>query len=207
MDRGIISKLKIRCISLEYTDEEKRIVKELDYQDEIKFIIKHQKRNEWILDMAFSQPKNTMVLFNFVENHGEKLYEQAKKKAEFHNKKLYYIVGEVGADERETIRQAMEKHDNIILFASFGTLSMGINIKNLHSLIFCHPYKARIRTLQSIGRSLRKLENKDHAILLDISDNLCYGKFQNTTFQHFIKRLKLYESEGFDTTFETHRLT
>lgn len=82
-------------------------------------------------------------------------------------------------------------------------LPSGVNIKNLGCLIFSHPYKARIRTLQSIGRTLRKLEGKETAKLFDILDDLCYNKHQNFAMKHAIERSKIYESEGFKLTYDS----
>jgi superfamily II DNA or RNA helicase len=206
MDRGILSSLEVKGISLEYTDEEKKAVSKMNYQDEIKFIVNHQKRNDWLVDLALSQPKNTLVLFNLVEKHGEKLFVIAKQKAVAAGKRVHIIVGEVKVDQREDIRQSMERENNVVLFASFGTLSVGVNIKNLHTIIFAHPYKARIRTLQSIGRTLRKLSGKDKAKLIDIMDSICYNRHMNFAYKHAIERMKIYESEGFESSFESHQL-
>ena len=79
----------------------------------------------------------------------------------------------------------------------------GVNIKNLGCLVFSHPYKARIGTLQSIGRTLRKLEGKETAKLFDILDDLSIGKHSNITLKHALERLKIYESEGFNVKYKS----
>ncbi len=66
----------------------------------------------------------------------------------------------MNADERERIRELTEKENNAIIVASVGTFSTGINIRNLHNIIFASPTKSQIRVLQSIGRGLRKADNK-----------------------------------------------
>lgn len=206
MDRGILSALEVQSMCLEYHNDEKHAVSKMNYQDEIKFIVNHTKRNEWIVDLALSQPKNTLVLFNLIEKHGDKLFEIAQKKAITAGKRVYMIVGDVKVDQREMIRQIMERENNVVLFASFGTMSVGVNIKNLHSIIFAHPYKAKIRTLQSIGRTLRKLSGKEKATLIDIMDNLCYSKKVNFAYKHGVERMKIYENENFNIAFLTHQL-
>lgn len=203
MDIGVLSDLEIRNISLEYTDEEKRLVSKMSYPEEIKFIVNHRQRNEWLVNLALSQPKNTLVLFNFVDTHGEIIFKLAEKKAEEKGKKVFFISGDTGVDRREYIRQTMERENDIVLFASFGTLAVGVNIKNLHRIVFSHPYKAKIRTLQSIGRTLRKLSGKDTATLIDVVDNLVYNKYINYAYKHGIERMKIYESEGFKLKFES----
>lgn len=209
IDAGILSPLQVKCISLEYPDVDRKAVKSFDYSKEIAYIIAHSKRNEWLVHLALSQEKNTMLLFNLVEKHGLSLFDLAKKKAPEYGKQVHLIIGDVGVDERESIRQIMEHNDNVVVFASFGTMSVGVNIKNLHNLILAHPFKARIRTLQSIGRTLRKLEKLTSdkiASIIDIIDNFCIGKHQNTTYKHGIQRLRIYEAESFETSYETQQL-
>ena len=65
-------------------------------------------------------------------------------------------------------------------------------------LFFCSPSKSRIRNLQSIGRGLRRGDNKDKAVLYDISDDLRYKSKVNYTLDHFAERIKLYNSEEFE---------
>ncbi len=82
--------------------------------------------------------------------------------------------------------------------ASFGTFSTGINIRNLHNVVFASPSKSRIRNLQSIGRGLRKSDTKDSATLFDIADDMTWKSKKNYTLLHFIERIKVYNEEQFD---------
>jgi superfamily II DNA or RNA helicase len=116
---------------------------------------------------------------------------------EIENRKVFFVAGETDVDDREQIRHIVEKEDNAIIVASYGTFSTGINIKSLKNLIFASPSKSRIRILQSIGRQLRKSENKDIAKLYDIADDLHWEDEVNYTFKHFLSRMKLYDEEGF----------
>lgn len=75
--------------------------------------------------------------------------------------------------------------------------STGVNIRNLHNIIFASPSKSRIRNLQSIGRGLRKSDTKSNAVLFDIADDLRYKKHDNYTLKHFALRLKIYSEEQF----------
>jgi superfamily II DNA or RNA helicase len=206
IDQGILSPLTVRCISLEYSESDCKYAKGLKYQKEIEFIVNHEKRNDWLINLAMSQDQNTMLLFNLVDKHGMILFEKAKSQAEKYGKQVHLIVGDINADDREDIRQIMEKNNDVVVFASFGTMSVGVNIRNLHNLILAHPFKARIRTLQSIGRTLRKLEGltsqAKNAIIIDVIDNLSIGKHQNTVFKHGIQRMRIYEAESFESTYE-----
>lgn len=199
IDEGFLSDLKIKSVELRYPTQISREVSKYEYQDEIQWLVTNQKRNQYIVDLAVSQEKNTLVLFNLIE-HGKVLYDMA---ASLHGDNVKWIIGDIQADEREKIRRMMEKESGLILFATYGTLSQGVNIRNLHNLILAHPFKARIRNLQSIGRLLRKQETKNSATVYDLCDNLCYKKSQNTVYKHYVQRLAIYESEGFPVTF-TH---
>ena len=102
------------------------------------------------------------------------------------------------ADQRELIREITEEENNAIIVASYGTFSTGINIRNLHNVIFASPSKSRIRNLQSIGRVRRKGANKVKAILYDISDDCTYNSRKNYTLNHLIERIKIYNEENFN---------
>ena len=139
-----------------------------------------------------------LLLYQYVEKHGDLLYELISKSKYAKDKKIYYIHGNIKAEEREAIRKSMETENNVILIGSVGTVSTGTNIKNLHNIVFASPSKSRVRNLQAIGRVLRLNENKDKAVLYDIADDLRYKKHINYTLLHFNERIKIYDSEKFD---------
>ena len=91
----------------------------------------------------------------------------------------------------------LEDEDNAVIVASYGTFSTGISIRKLHNIVFASPSKSRIRVLQSIGRQLRKSDQKDKAKLYDISDEICWKKYKNHTYRHYEERIKIYDSERF----------
>ena len=94
------------------------------------------------------------------------------------------------------------KENNAIIVASMGTFSTGINIKNLHNLVFSAPTKSQIRVLQSLGRSLRKAENGQPAKIYDICDDFSWKTRKNYTLGHGIERIEIYEKEQLN--FKTH---
>ena len=114
------------------------------------------------------------------------------------DRKVFFIHGGVDAQDREEVRRITEEEQDAIIVASFGTFSTGINIKNLHNVIFASPSKSRVRNLQSIGRVLRKGKDKVKARLYDISDDTTKGSRKNYTLNHFIERVKIYVSEQFN---------
>ena len=113
-------------------------------------------------------------------------------------RKVYLVHGGVEADDRERIRKLVEESSSSIIVASYGTFSTGINIRNLHNIVFASPSKSKIRNLQSIGRGLRKSDSKDNATLYDIADDMTWKNRKNFTINHFIERMKIYNEEKFE---------
>lgn len=206
MDTQQLANLKIKCLLLDYSDEEKKHAKNFSYQEEIDWIVTHPKRNNFIKNLVIDQTGNTLVLFNYVEKHGEVLYNVIKEKIS-PDRKIFFIHGGVEAEDREQIRSITENEQNAIIVASNGTFSTGINIRNLHNIVFASPSKSRIRNLQSIGRGLRLSENKTSCKLFDIGDNLAWKSHKNYTLLHLIERIKIYNEEGFSYKFITIPLT
>ena len=196
MDDKHISKLNIQCLQLEYPEEEREIMKKATYQEEIDFIVTHRKRNNFICNLALEQKGNTLILFNYVEKHGKVLEKMLMDKNS--NRQIFFIAGETDVEQREAIRKATEEEKNAIIVASSGVLSTGVNIKNLQYLIFAHPYKAKIRNLQSIGRVLRLDDKNNKAVLYDIIDDLHWKRRNNYGLKHWKERLSIYLKEKFD---------
>ena len=196
IDKDLLSKLKIDSILLGYSDEQKQEVKKLKYQEEMDWLVRNEKRNKFIENLSGSLKGNTLVLLQYVEKHGKVLYDMIRESHP--DKEVFFIHGETDVDAREEVRQVAEDTDNAIIIASYGTFSTGVSIRRLHNIIFASPSKSRVRVLQSIGRQLRKSEFKDCARLYDIGDDLSWKKYRNHTLRHFLERIKIYKSEGFD---------
>lgn len=205
MDQGDVAQLNIEAWILKHTDEDRKLVKGADYQDELNFLVTHKARNKFMCLKALESEGNVIMLFTFIEKHGAILYKMLEPACKALGRPLFYVHGGTDVDDREAIRKVLETVNNAILLASFGTMSTGTNIKNLHHIFFCHPYKAVIKTLQSIGRGLRVSDTKKNARLVDFGDDLTYtsktGKGKstpNTVFKHFIDRLNIYKKEKFN---------
>jgi superfamily II DNA or RNA helicase len=197
-----LADLKIYGLILGYDNGSRQYVNGLNYQEEMDFLVAHEKRNKFIVNLAAKLTGNTLCLFQYVEKHGAGLYADITKKAE--NKKVFYVYGGVEAEDREKIREVTEKSDNAVIVASYGTFSTGINIRNLHNIIFASPSKSRIRNLQSIGRGLRLKDDKSKATLYDIADDLTFKEKENYTLSHFRERINIYNEEEFD--YEIHNV-
>jgi len=195
IDKGHLSKLQIKIIILKHNPQAFE-----NFEDEVQFIIGHQKRNNFIKNLALDLKGNTLVLFSRVESHGQPLYESINNSVK-EGRKVFYVHGGIDAAERELVREITEREDNAIIVASYGTFSTGINIKNLHNVIFASPSKSRIRNLQSIGRVLRKGNNKTQAVLYDIADDCTKNSRKNYTLNHLIERVKIYNEENFNYEF------
>ena len=195
-----ISDLKIQCLLMQYPDVERELVKKATYKEEIDFIVSHTKRNNFICNLALDQTGNTLILFNYVEKHGKVLKKMMESKSK--GRDIFFIAGETDVEERENIRSITEKCKDAVIIASSGVLSTGVNIKNLQSLIFAHPYKAKIRNLQSIGRILRLDDMNNQAVLYDIVDDLHWKKRDNYGLKHWRERVKIYADEKFDYNFK-----
>jgi superfamily II DNA or RNA helicase len=191
-----LAEFKIKCLVLKYPEEVCQLSKKWDYQSEINYIVSNQKRNEFIKNLTLSLEGNTLVLFNLVEKHGKHLFELIKQSTK--NRHVFFVFGGTDVEVRESVREITEKENNAIIVASYGTFSTGVNIKNLHNIIFASPSKSRIRNLQSIGRGLRKGDNKTEATLFDIADDFRISKHVNFTLKHFVERLKIYDGEKFN---------
>ena len=190
-----LSNFQIKAIILKYSDAIRQQLKNAAYQDELDFLVRNDSRNRFITNLALSLEGNNLLLFQFVEKHGKVLHELIKSEAQV---PVFFVHGGVDGDEREEIRRIVQQKQNSIIIASSGTFSTGVNIPNLHNIIFTSPSKSKIRNLQSIGRGLRKSDSKYMATLYDIADDLTWKSRKNFTILHFVERMKIYNEEKFD---------
>ena len=196
-DNDTLAKLNIKRVVLEYDKKTRAEFGSKVYMDEIDFIISHGARNRFITNLALSLSGNTLVLFQRVEQHGKILFDLIDRKSA-EGRKVFFVSGETATTDREAIRGIVEKQKDSITVASLGTFSTGINIKNLHNIVFASPSKSQIRVLQSIGRGLRKSDDGRVTELYDISDDLSHGQRKNFSLLHSFERLKMYQKEEFD---------
>ena len=196
MDAGSLSELEISMILLKYPEDIRKAWGKKKYQEEMDYIVAYEKRNRFITNLALDQDGNTLVLFQYVEKHGKPLYDMIKTKAHA-RRQIFYVSGETGADVREDIRKITETQKNAIIVASLGTFSTGVNIRNLHNVVFASPSKSQIKVLQSIGRGLRKSDNGQATKLFDLADDLHWKSRKNYTLLHAAERMKIYGKEKF----------
>jgi superfamily II DNA or RNA helicase len=199
IEKGQLASFKIKCLILKHPESVCKMARSWDYNQELEYIVMNTARNDFIRNLALSLNGNTLILFQFVEKHGKSLYANIKEHAK--NRHVFFVFGGTDVEIRESVRAITEKERDAIIVASYGTFSTGVNIRNLHNIIFASPSKSRIRNLQSIGRGLRIGDNKDEAVLFDISDDFRIGKYTNYTLKHFVDRVKIYDDEKFNYKF------
>jgi superfamily II DNA or RNA helicase len=191
-----LAKLNIDIILLKYNEEFCQPTETRSYQDEIDFLVTYEKRNKFIANLAVHQTGNTLVLFNLVDRHGKVLRDLIHDRLK-DGQHLFYVSGETKTSDREAVRNIVEKHKNCVILASLGTFSTGINIRNIHNIIFASPSKSQIRVLQSIGRGLRMSDDRSDTKLYDIADDLHWESKKNFTLLHSMERIRIYKSEKF----------
>ena len=197
MDQGSVVNINISCLMLQYPEQIRKEKKGMNYQEEIDFLVSNDARNKFICNLALTQKGVTLVLFRYVEKHGDVLYDILKNKAP-EGTEVHYVHGGVHVLDREDIRQNAENStNNTIILASYATFSTGINIRGIENVIFASPTKSKITNLQSIGRGLRLKDGKSLLRLFDVADDLSYKSYKNHTINHMLERVKIYSEEKF----------
>lgn len=224
IDRGLATPVEINAMYLEYSDENRKIIKNLSYIEETAFFIEHVRRNDIITKLVNklkNQDSNTIVLFNQVE-HGKYLAKNLVKyaynidadekdlKSAHNDWGVYLISGSTSAKEREKIRKLMEDECGNVVFGTTSILSTGINIKNLNNLVLASGGKSDIIINQSIGRLLRLHVKKSLVKIWDIVD-VATTKRKNSIkknyfYKHFEERLEIYNEHEYDIIERTIKL-
>ena len=191
-----LSSIAIRCLVLQYSKEVAAKISKLNYQEEINFLVGHSERNKYICNLVKGLTGNTLVLFQLIEKHGKILHSILEEIVDS-SRKIFFVYGGTDADTREKVRELVEKEKDAIICASYGVYSTGINIRNLHNIVFASPSKSRIRNLQSIGRGLRLSDNNQETVLYDITDDMRWKNRKNYAYRHHEDRMKIYDEERF----------
>lgn len=212
IDRGNLSNVLIWQIPIRYPieiskkffEEKKKWEQEtvfhenkqtLIYSKEVEYINSLPYKMDLIEKICMKQKMNTLILFRLNE-FGNNLFN--KLRTNLKDRKVFLVTGQTEKDVREYIRKVCEVNNNIVIVANYKIFSTGINIKNLHNVIFGESIKSKITTLQSIGRSLRLNENKEKAQIFDLIDVLTYNGELNIIANHSTERLQIYEKENFE---------
>lgn len=198
IDNEQIANPKIKVLILNYPSAVKKTMRGKTYDEEMDFLCGSKLRNRFLNRLILDRKGNTIVLFQFVEKHGKVLYDTISSAVEG-DRKVFLITGEMKGEEVNRIRAIIEKENDAIILASYGKLQRGVSINRVHNLILASPSKSKIRVLQSLGRGLRKAEDKEHIDVFDLADDLSIrGKAAgkpNHTLRHAIKRVEFYNKD------------
>lgn len=181
-----ISNASIQIIKLIHKNDPPKLDSGNAYREELEYLSTSKFRNELIAKLAQGLKQNTLIMVDYIQ-HGELLFDIVKKMMP--EKQVFFIRGEVEVEERDKVRQLMETNSDVVVVAISKIFSTGINIKNLHYIVFACGGKAKIKIVQSIGRGLRLHKDKTKLIIFDIADDLRYSA------AHALKRQALYEKE------------
>jgi superfamily II DNA or RNA helicase len=181
-DEKYLANVEVRMLKLNHKTRRKS-----GYKSERAFLEKSQQRMDLVVNIANKLKKNVLILVDRLE-YGEKLREDFHKTD--NHKTAWFISGEMPVETRQKIIDAMEQNNDIVCIAMSSIFSTGINIKNLHYIIFIFGGKSFIRTIQSIGRGLRLHESKHKLVLFDLYDNMEYSE------QHAEERKQFYDEES-----------
>ena len=164
---------------------------------ERKLVVQSEKRLKFVVDFIKKTSKNSLVLFQSVaDGYGRRIYDLLREVQA--DKEVFYIDGDTDPVQRDYFKSQMEKGNNKTLVASFGTLSTGVSIKNIHNIFLCESYKSEVLIKQSLGRGMRKLEGKEKVNIIDFVDDFSYDGNMNYLLKHSFERIEIYKREKFD---------
>jgi len=159
------------------------------YAEELKYLVTDEDRMIYIskLIKAVSQSGNTLVLVNRIDS-GKFLVNELED--------AVFISGEVKTKDRKDEYDEIKTSDNKIIVATYGVAAVGINIPRIFNLVLLEPGKSFVRVIQSIGRGIRKAEDKDFVQIWDITSTCKYAK------RHLTERKKFYKEAKYPFTIE-----
>jgi len=159
------------------------------YAQELKWLVSDPKRIDQISDMirALGENGNTLVLFDRIKT-GEMLQER--------NPEWVFVRGSMKTTQRQDEYADINDADNKVTLATYGVAAVGINIPRIFNLVMIEPGKSFVRVIQTIGRGVRKANDKDYVRVIDLTSNLKYSK------RHLTTRKQYYVEQKF-----RHKLT
>jgi superfamily II DNA or RNA helicase len=157
------------------------------YQEEYTFLVTDENRLDWISKQikSISNSGNTLVLINRIDT-GNKLINLIPD--------AVFVSGGMKLDDRKEEYDEIKTSDNKIIIATYGVAAVGINIPRIFNLVLIEPGKSFVRVIQSIGRGIRKAEDKDHVEIWDITSQCKYAK------RHLTERKKYYKEAKYAFT-------
>jgi superfamily II DNA or RNA helicase len=154
-----------------------------NYQEEYSFLVTNDHRISWMGNKIkeISQTGNTLVLVNRIDT-GNKLIELIPD--------AVFVSGAVKLTDRKEEYDEIKTSSDKIIVATYGVAAVGINIPRIFNLVLIEPGKSFVRVIQSIGRGIRRAEDKDHVEIWDITSACKYAKRHLTERKKFYKEAK-----------------
>ena len=173
-NKGVLAQCHVNIIQLQ--DK----VEFTNYQSELKYLLENAKRLDTIssLILKIKETGNTLILVDRV-NAGKELVERLPG--------AVFVSGETKLTERKEEYDEVATSDKKIIVATYGVASVGINIPRIFNLVLLEPGKSFVRVIQSIGRGIRKAEDKDFVQIWDITSNCKFAKRHLTQRKAFYK--------------------
>jgi superfamily II DNA or RNA helicase len=180
-EKGVLAQLNINILQ---TDEVQVF---RSFADEYAFLVTDDSRLTWmankIKELALSG--NTLVLINRIDT-GKQLIERIPE--------AVFVSGGMKLDDRKEEYDEIKTSDGKVIVATYGVAAVGINIPRIFNLVLLEPGKSFVRVIQSIGRGIRKAEDKDHVNIWDITSACKYSK------RHLTERKKFYKDAKYPFT-------
>ena len=178
-DMGVLADLDVNIFQLQ-----DGVLGFNSYAQELKWLLTDDKRIDHISEIirGLATSGNTLVLIDRIKT-GEMLIER--------NDDWVFVSGKMKTTDRQDEYAEISEMDNKVIVATYGVAAVGINIPRIFNLVMLEPGKSFVRVIQSIGRGIRKAEDKDYVQVVDITSNLKYSK------RHLTKRKQFYKEQNF----------
>jgi len=177
-DLGVLANCQVNIMQFQDTVEYK------NYQEELTYLTTNKNRMDTVAKFIenLSETGNTLVLVDRVKC-GEMLVERLPDSS--------FVSGAMKTNDRKEQYDEVKTATNKIIVATYGVAAVGINIPRIFNLVLIEPGKSFVRVIQSIGRGIRKAEDKDHVEIWDITSSAKFSK------RHLTTRKKYYEEAGY----------
>jgi len=182
-EKGVLAQCHVNIVQF------KDGVEFTNYQSELKHLLEDEKRLDKIAQLVdkIKDSGNTLVLVDRV-NAGRELQSRITDSV--------FISGETKLTERKEEYDEIKTSDTKVIVATYGVAAVGINIPRIFNLVLIEPGKSFVRVIQSIGRGIRKAEDKDHVEIWDITSDCKFAK------RHLTQRKAYYKEAKYPFTLE-----
>ena len=177
-DRGVLAQCNVEVLQLIDTNEY------ANYQSELKYLLENTKRLDYISSKinSISTSGNTLILVDRI-NAGTEIAKRIPGSV--------FVSGGTKAQERKDHYDEVADTDNKVIIATYGVAAVGINIPRIFNLVLLEPGKSFVRVIQSIGRGIRRAEDKDFVQIWDVTSTCKFAK------RHLTKRKAFYREANY----------